>query len=92
LYALETPSLRLREEDGLKVFENTALRRIFGLKRDRIIGGWRKFLNEELHNLYSLPNVIRQSGRMGWSEQVVRIESGGMHVWFWWERQKDRGR
>jgi hypothetical protein len=33
------------------VFENRVLRRIFGPKRDEIIGGWRKFLNEELHNL-----------------------------------------
>jgi hypothetical protein len=35
------------------------LRRIFGSKRDEIIGGWRKLLNEELHNLYSSPNIMR---------------------------------
>jgi hypothetical protein len=41
------------------VFENRVLRGIFGPNRDEIIGGWRKQLHGELHNLYSLPNVIR---------------------------------
>jgi hypothetical protein len=42
------------------VFENRILRRIFGLKRDEVTGEWRKLDNEELHNLYSSPNIIRQ--------------------------------
>jgi hypothetical protein len=41
------------------VFENRVLRRILGLKRDEVIGGWRKVHNEELHNLYSSPSIIR---------------------------------
>jgi hypothetical protein len=41
------------------VFENRVLRRIFVLKRDEIVGGWRKLHNEELHNLHSSPNIIR---------------------------------
>jgi hypothetical protein len=41
------------------VFETRVLRITFGLKRDKIIGGWRKMHNEELHNLYSLPDIIR---------------------------------
>jgi hypothetical protein len=41
------------------VFENRVLRRIFGPKRDKLAGGWRKLHNEELHNLYSSPSVIR---------------------------------
>jgi hypothetical protein len=41
------------------VFENRVLRRIFGLKRDRVTGGWRKLHKEELHNLYSSPSIIR---------------------------------
>jgi hypothetical protein len=49
----------LREEDVLRMSENTMLRRIFGPKRDEVIGGWRKLHNEELHNLYSPPNIIR---------------------------------
>jgi hypothetical protein len=40
------------------VFENRALRRIFGPKRDEVTGGWRKLHNEELHNLYFTPNII----------------------------------
>jgi hypothetical protein len=43
------------------VFENRLLRRIFGLKRDEVTGGWRKLHNEELHNLYTLPSILRMS-------------------------------
>jgi hypothetical protein len=48
------------------VFENRVLRRIFGLKRDEVTGGWRKPYNEELHNLNSSLSIIRmiKSGRM----------------------------
>jgi hypothetical protein len=48
----------LREEHGLRVFENRVLRRIFGPKREED-GSWRKFRNNELHNLYSSPNIVR---------------------------------
>jgi hypothetical protein len=41
------------------VFENRVLRRIFGLKRDEVVGGWRKLHNEELHNLYCSPSIVR---------------------------------
>jgi hypothetical protein len=43
----------------LKTFENKVLRRIFGPKRDAVVGGWRKLHNEELHNLYTSPSIIR---------------------------------
>jgi hypothetical protein len=46
------------------VFENRVLRRIFGLKRDEVMGSWRKLHNEELHNLYSSPNRMSRSRRM----------------------------
>jgi hypothetical protein len=52
-------SLTLREEHRLRVFENRLLSRIFGPKRGEVTGGWRKLHNEELHNLYSLPSIIR---------------------------------
>jgi hypothetical protein len=55
----ETWSLALREEHRLRAFENRVLRRIFGPKRDEVIGGWRKLYNEELHNLYCSPSIIR---------------------------------
>jgi hypothetical protein len=41
------------------VFENRVLRRIFGPRRDEVTGDWRKVHNEELHNLYYSPNIIR---------------------------------
>jgi hypothetical protein len=41
------------------VFENEVLRRIFGVRRDEVAGYWRKLHIEELHNLYSSPNIIR---------------------------------
>jgi hypothetical protein len=59
LHGCETWSLTSREEHKLGVFENRMLRRIFGPKRDGETGGWRKLYNEELHNLYSSPSIIR---------------------------------
>jgi hypothetical protein len=59
LYGCETWSLTLREEYRLRVFENRVLKRIFGPKRDEVTGGSRKLQNEELHNLYSSPSIIR---------------------------------
>jgi hypothetical protein len=59
LYGYETCSPTLREEHRLRVFENRVLRRIFGPKRDEVTGEWRKLHDEELHDLYSLPSIIR---------------------------------
>jgi hypothetical protein len=57
------------------VFENRVLRRIFGPKRDEVTGDWRKLHNEELHNLYSSPNILRmiKSRRMRWAGHVARM-------------------
>jgi hypothetical protein len=62
----------LREEHRLKVFENRVLRRIFGPKRDEVTVEWRKLHNEELHHLYSSPDIIRpvKSRRMRWAGHV----------------------
>jgi hypothetical protein len=53
----------------LRVFENRVLRRIFGPKRDEGTGEWRKLHNEELHNLYSSSDIIRQvkANEVGWA-------------------------
>jgi hypothetical protein len=59
LYGCETRSLELREEHRLRVFENRVLRRIFGPRRDKVTGGWRKLHNKELRDLYSSPSIIR---------------------------------
>jgi hypothetical protein len=48
------------EDHRLRVFENRVLRRIFGPTRDEVSGEWRKLHSEELHNLYSSPDIIRQ--------------------------------
>ena len=82
LYGCETWSLTLREERRLRVFENRALRRVFGSKRDEVTGEWRKLHNEELSNLYSLPNIMRvvKSRRMRWAGHVARMGQGrGVH-------------
>jgi hypothetical protein len=57
------------------VFENRVLRRIFGPKRDEVAGEWRELHSEELHNLYSSPDIIRQvkSRRMRWAGHVARM-------------------
>jgi hypothetical protein len=75
LYGYETWSLTLREEHRVRVLVNKVLRRIFGPKRDEMTGEWRKFHNEEHHNLYSSPDIIRQikSRRMGWAGHVARM-------------------
>ena len=68
LYGCETWSLKLREERRLRVFENRVLRGVFELKRDEVTGEWRKLHNEELSDLYSLPNIVWvvKSRRMRW--------------------------
>ena len=59
LFGCETLLLTLREERRVKVFENRVLRRVFGPKRDEVTGEWRKLRNEELSDLYYLPNIVR---------------------------------
>jgi hypothetical protein len=59
----------------MRVFENRMLRRIFGPKRGGVMGGCRQLHNEELHNLYSSPSIIRiiKSRRMMWAGHVARM-------------------
>ena len=66
-------SLTLREERKLRVFENMVLRRIFGPRRNEVMGEWRRLHNEELNDLYSSPNIVRviKSRRMRWAGHVA---------------------
>jgi hypothetical protein len=61
----------------MKVFENRVLRkiRVFGPKSEEVAGGWRRPHNEELHNLYASPNIIREikSRRMRWAGHIARM-------------------
>jgi hypothetical protein len=76
----------------LRVFENGVLRRIFGPKREEMTRGWAKLHNEELHNLYSSPSIIRviNSRRMRWQGMQHALGRRGMHIGIWWESQKER--
>jgi hypothetical protein len=69
LHGCEPFSLTLRKERRLGVFENRVLRRIFGPKRDKVTGEWRRIHNKERYALYSTPNIIRviKSGRLRWT-------------------------
>jgi hypothetical protein len=75
LYGCETWSLTLEEKHRLRVSENRVLRRIFGPKREED-GSWRKLHNDEHHNLFSLPNIVRviKSKRVRWAGHMARME------------------
>ena len=59
VYGCKTWSLTLREECRLRVFENRVLGRIFGPKRDEVIGEWRRLHNEKLNDQYPSPSINR---------------------------------
>jgi hypothetical protein len=64
----------LREERRLSIFENRALKRIFGPKRDEVTGEWRRLHNEELYVLYS-PDIFRviKSRKLRWAEHAAHM-------------------
>jgi hypothetical protein len=80
----------LSEENVLRVYENRVLRRIFGPERDEVTRGLGKLHNEELHNLYFSPNMIRnmKSRRISWTRHVARMVE--MSTKFWVESLKGR--
>jgi hypothetical protein len=74
------------------MFEDRVLRRIFGPKRNEVMGEWRKLHNEELRDLYSSPSIIRiiKSRRMRWAGRVARMGRMGMRIDYWLESQREK--
>jgi hypothetical protein len=74
----------VRGEHRLRVFENRVLRRIFGPKRQED-GSWRILHNDELHSLYSSPNIVRviKSRRLRWVGHVARMGRVEVFTGFW---------
>jgi hypothetical protein len=62
-HGCKTWSLTLREECGLRVFQNRVLRRIFGPKGDEVTGEWRRLHNKELYAVYSSPGIMCRGGQ-----------------------------
>jgi hypothetical protein len=74
------------------VLENSVLRRIFGPKRDEVTGEWRKLHKEELHDLYSSPNIVRviKSRRMRLAGHVARFGRREACIGFCWGNLRER--
>jgi hypothetical protein len=83
----------MREERRLRVFENRTLRRIFGPTRDEVTGEWKKLHNEELNDLYSLPNsvLVVKLKRMRWARHVARMGRREWCTGCWWGNVREIG-
>jgi len=90
LYGCETWSLTLREERKLRVFENMVLGRIFRPRRDEVTREWRRLHNEELNDLYSLPNIVRVvKSRMRWAGHVAHMAEERGCIGCWWGNRRE---
>jgi len=72
--------------------ENRVLRRIFGPRRDEVMGEWRRLLNEELNDLYSSPNIVRviKSRKMRWAGHVARMGEERGCIGSCWGNRRER--
>ena len=66
--------------------------RIFGPERNEVTREWRKLHNEELNDLYCLPNIVRviKSRRIRWAGHVARMGKGEAYTEFWWGKLRER--
>jgi hypothetical protein len=83
------------QKHRLRVFENRALKKIFGSKRDKVTGKSRRLHNEELNYLYSEPNIVcmtksRQMRWVGARGTYARWETGGVYTGVWREDLRKR--
>jgi len=71
---------------------NRVLRRVFGPKRDDVIGEWRKLHKEERNDMYSSPNILQviTLRRMIWDWHVTRMGRGETYTGFWWGKLEER--
>jgi hypothetical protein len=93
LHGCKTWSRILREQCRLRMFENGALRRLFGPKRDEVTREWRQLHIKELNDLYTSSNIIRmsKSRRMRLAEHVSSMgEKKGVYRDFWWGNLRER--
>jgi hypothetical protein len=76
----------------MRVFENRVLRRIFGPKRDEVLGERRILHIEQLNDFCTSQNVIWviESRRLGWADHVAGMGTGDVHTGFWWGTLMDR--
>jgi len=83
----------VREERKLRVFENMALRRIFGPRGDEVTGEWRRLHNEELNDLYSSPNIVRviKPRRMRWAGHVADMGDERGCIGSCWGNRREGG-
>jgi len=83
--------LTLREERKLKVLMNMVLKRIFGPRRDEVMGGWRRLHNKKLNYLYSSPNIVRviKSRRMRWAGHVAHMAEERGCIETWWGNRRE---
>jgi hypothetical protein len=86
-------SLTLRKEHRLRVFENRVLRRILGLKKWKVTGEWGKLHDEELHDLYASPSIVRiiKTRSVRWTRHVSQMgEKRNMYRLFVGEPEGER--
>jgi hypothetical protein len=84
--------VKLGRSHKLRVFENRVLRRIFGSRRDKVTGVWRKIHNEELHDLYSFLNIVplNRSRRIRWAGHVARMGRREAYTGLWLGNLRER--